>query len=48
MSLSPERIIETVCPELSGSPSLPVYLEMAAAVTSRGFLTAPVTVRYSA
>jgi hypothetical protein len=37
MSLSPERIIETVCPELSGSPSLPVYLEMAAAVTSRGF-----------
>jgi hypothetical protein len=37
MALSPENIIETICPELSGSPSLPVYLEMAVAATSRGF-----------
>lgn len=40
MPLSPERIIETVCPELSGSPSLPVFLEMAVEVTSRGFFGA--------
>jgi hypothetical protein len=31
MALSPEQIIETICPELSGSPSLPVYREMAVA-----------------
>jgi hypothetical protein len=37
MPLSPEKIIETICPALSGSPSLPVFLEMAAAVASRGF-----------
>jgi hypothetical protein len=29
MALSPEQIIATICPELSGSPSLPVYREMA-------------------
>jgi hypothetical protein len=37
MVLSPNQIIEAICPELSGSPSLPVYLEMAVAATSRGF-----------
>jgi hypothetical protein len=37
MPLSPEEIIQTICPELSGSPSLPVFLEMAVEVTSRGF-----------
>jgi hypothetical protein len=37
MPLSPREIIAVICPELSGSPSLPVYLEMAAEVTSRGF-----------
>jgi hypothetical protein len=29
MALSPEQIIATICPEASGSPSLPVYREMA-------------------
>jgi hypothetical protein len=29
MAFSPEQIIATICPELSGSPSLPVYREMA-------------------
>jgi hypothetical protein len=29
MVLSPEQIIATICPEASGSPSLPVYREMA-------------------
>jgi hypothetical protein len=37
MALSPEKIIETICPELSGSPSLQVYLGLAVEVTSRGF-----------
>ena len=37
MGLSPEKIIETICPELAGSPSLQVYLGMAAEVISRGF-----------
>ena len=37
MSLSPEQIIKTICPELSGSPSLQVYLGMAVEVTSRDF-----------
>jgi len=37
MSMSPEQIIKTICPELSGSPSLPVYLEMAVEGTSSGF-----------
>jgi hypothetical protein len=37
MPLSSREIIATICPELSGSPSLPVYLEMAVAATSRGF-----------
>lgn len=37
MGISPERIIETICPELSGSPSLQVYLGMAVEVTDRGF-----------
>jgi hypothetical protein len=37
MVLSPEKIIETLCPELSGSPSLQVYLGMAVEVTARGF-----------
>ncbi|MDR1175023.1 MAG: DUF4054 domain-containing protein [Treponema sp.] len=29
MALSPEQVIATICPELSGSPSFPVYWEMA-------------------
>ena len=37
MALSPEKIIETICPELSGSPSLQVYLGMAVEVTNPGF-----------
>jgi hypothetical protein len=37
MGLSPAEIIKTICPELSGSPSLPVYLEMAVESTSAGF-----------
>ena len=37
MVLSPETIIETICPELSGSPSLQVYLGMAVESISRGF-----------
>jgi len=37
MVLSPEKIIKAICPELSGSPSLQVYLGMAAEVISRGF-----------
>jgi hypothetical protein len=40
MELSPEKIIETICPELSGSPSLQVYLGMAVDVTSRDFFGA--------
>jgi hypothetical protein len=37
MALSPRQIIAAICPELSGSPSLPVYLEMAVEVTDKGF-----------
>jgi len=37
MVLSPEKIIETICPALAGSPSLQVYLGMAVQVTDRGF-----------
>jgi hypothetical protein len=37
MGLSPRQIIAAICPELSGSPSLPVFLEMAADVTDKGF-----------
>jgi hypothetical protein len=37
MALSPNQIIEAVCPELSGSPSLPVFLEMATEITDKGF-----------
>ena len=40
MVLSPEKIIETICPALSGSPSLQLYLGMAAQVTNRGFFGA--------
>jgi hypothetical protein len=37
MLLSPEEIIEAICPELAGSPSLQVYLGMAAESVDRGF-----------
>jgi hypothetical protein len=37
MALNPRQIIAAICPELSGSPSLPVFLEMAVEVTDRGF-----------
>jgi hypothetical protein len=37
MALSPGEIIATICPELSGSPSLQAYLGMAVEMTSRGF-----------
>jgi len=40
MSASPAEIIQTICPELSGSPSLQVYLGMAVEVTSRDFFGA--------
>jgi len=38
MSLSPNQIIAGICPELSGSPSLSVFIEMATEVTDKGFL----------
>jgi hypothetical protein len=37
MALSPDQIIAAICPDLSGSPSLPVFREMAVEVTDRGF-----------
>lgn len=37
MSLSPNQLIAAICPELSGSPSLSVFVEMAAEVTDKGF-----------
>jgi hypothetical protein len=37
MGISAALIIETICPELSGSPSLQVYLGMAVEATSRRF-----------
>jgi hypothetical protein len=37
MALSPTAIIMAICPELSGNPALPVFLEMAVEVTDRGF-----------
>ena len=37
MGLSPNQIIAAICPELSGSPSLPVFVEMATEVTDKGF-----------
>jgi hypothetical protein len=37
MGMSAETIIETICPELSGSPSLQVYLGMAVEGTDRRF-----------
>jgi hypothetical protein len=38
MVLSPEQIIATICPELSGSPSLPVYREMAVSYIRENFV----------
>jgi hypothetical protein len=38
MALSPKRIIAAVCPELSGNPSLPVFLEMSSGLTDQSFL----------
>jgi len=35
MALSPGQIIEAICPELSGSASLPVFLKMAVENTDR-------------
>ncbi|MDR2952909.1 MAG: DUF4054 domain-containing protein [Treponema sp.] len=37
MLLNPEEIIKAICPELSGGPSLQVYLGMAAESIDRGF-----------
>jgi hypothetical protein len=40
MTLSPAKIIATICPALAGSPSLPVFVEMAqnyVASYKRGF-----------
>jgi hypothetical protein len=37
MAVSAASIIETICPELSGSPSLQVYLGMAVETTDRRF-----------
>jgi hypothetical protein len=38
MALSPEQIIAAICPELSGSPSLPVYREMAVQYIRENFV----------
>jgi len=50
MSLSPNQIIAAICPELSGSPSLSVFVEMATEVTDKGFFgkTYPHAVAYRA
>jgi hypothetical protein len=37
MGISAASIIETICPELSGSPSLQVYLGMAVEIVNRRF-----------
>lgn len=37
MSLSPDQIIKAICPELSDSPSLSVFIDMAAELTDKGF-----------
>jgi hypothetical protein len=37
VALTPSQIIAAICPELSGNPSLPVFLEMAAEQIDRGF-----------
>ena len=37
MALSPNQIIAAVCPELSGSPSLSAFVEMAIEITDKGF-----------
>jgi hypothetical protein len=37
MALSVDEIIAAICPDLSGSPSLPVYREMAVEFISRRF-----------
>ena len=37
MASDPRQIIATICPELSGSPFLDVYLGMAVELTNRGF-----------
>jgi hypothetical protein len=37
MAISAAQIIETICPELSGSPSMQVYLGMAVEIVSRRF-----------
>jgi hypothetical protein len=48
--MSAETIIETICPELSSSPSLQVYLGMAVELTDRGFFgkLAPFAIAYRA
>jgi hypothetical protein len=38
MALSPEQIIAVICPDLAGSPSLPVYREMAAAYIRENYV----------
>jgi hypothetical protein len=50
MSLSPKQIIAAICPELAASPSLDVFLGMAAELTNRGFFgeTAPYAIAYRA
>jgi hypothetical protein len=50
MALKAGQIIEALCPELAGSPSLPVFLEMAGEQTSRGFFGGlyPYAVAYKA
>ena len=50
MALSPNQIIAAICPELSGSPSLSVFVEMAAEVTDKDFfgITYPHAIAYRA
>jgi hypothetical protein len=48
--MSPEQIISAVCPELSASSSLVIFLGMAADLTNRGFFgkMAPYAIAYRA
>ena len=36
----PEQLIQTICPSLAGSPSLPEYVGMAVGMTDQGFFGA--------
>jgi hypothetical protein len=50
MASDPRQIITAICPELASSPSLDVFLGMAAELTDRGFFgkLAPYAIAYRA